>query len=385
VRVIALGLMSGTSLDGIDAALVRIVPQGESYGFEMLRFLSVPYENELLREIRAALPPNNATPAQLTGLHRDLGTAFARVGRMATSGMRVDYVASHGQTIWHDGSRHRTMQLGDPFILREALCATVCYDFRSADCAVGGHGAPLVPYVDALLVASPSEDRVALNIGGIANLTALPAGVGRNDVIAYDVGPGNMLIDAFVYERTRGVSRYDAFGALAARGTVHDAALRAMLADEYFTLAPPKSTGRERFGEQFLEIHDDVLATMSLEDGCATLTELTSASIASEIERLGLGRARVIVSGGGVKNETLMARIQARLAHARVESSDAIGIPADAKEALAFAILGYETLRERAANVPRVTGASRAVPLGAIAPFDFAHLYAEVQRECHWS
>lgn len=383
--MIAVGLMSGTSLDGIDAALVRLVPSHASYAIELLRFDTIPFDDALLRDIRAALPPNEGTAEQLAALHRDLGTAFARAARQVAGGSHVDYVASHGQTIWHDGPRHRTMQLGDPFVIREAVCATVCYDFRSADCAAGGHGAPLVPYVDALLFADDTEDRVAVNIGGIANVTALPAGVDRNDVIAFDTGPGNMLIDAFVFARTHGAERYDAGGTLAARGSVDARALAVLLDDEYFALHPPKTTGRERFGAQFLAAHAPLLDPLTLEDGCATLTELTAASLADAIDGLGLGGARVVVSGGGAQNATLMSRLQSHLESARVEPLDALGIPADAKEAVAFAILGYETLRERAANVPRATGASRAVALGAIAPFDFARLHAEVQRECHWS
>lgn len=383
--MIAIGLMSGTSLDGIDAALVRIVPQGSSYALELLHFVTVPFDDALLRRIRAALPPNEANADRLSALHRDLGTAFARAARAAAGGVRVDYVASHGQTMWHDGAQHRTMQLGDPFVIREALCATVCFDFRSADCAAGGHGAPLVPYVDALLFADANEDRVSLNIGGIANLTALPAGISNNDVVAYDTGPGNMLIDAFVQQRTNGIARYDEGGSFASAGRADDAALAAMLGDPYFALPAPKSTGRERFGAQFLTEHASHLDALSLEDGCATLAELTAATIADAIARERLDRARVLVGGGGAKNAALMARLQARLPETSVERVDVLGIPADAKEAVAFAILGYETLRERAANVPRATGASRSVALGAIAPFDFARLYAEVQRECHWS
>jgi anhydro-N-acetylmuramic acid kinase len=380
--MIAIGLMSGTSLDGIDAALVRIEPRGTSYAFELLRFATVPFGDALYDDIRAALPPHVATAEMLASLHRELGTAFARAARAVSGGVSVDFIASHGQTMWHDGPRHLTMQLGDPFIIRESLCATVCYDFRSADCAVGGHGAPLVPYVDALLLASDVEDRVALNIGGIANLTALPAGAERNDVAAFDVGPGNMLIDAFVNEKTLGDMNFDPDGAFAARGAIDVRALTTMLEDEYFAAAPPKSTGRERFGAQFLRQHRDVLGGLSLEDGCATLTELTAASVAAAIDGCRLAGARVLVSGGGAKNPSLMDRLQARLPHASIEPSDMVGIPADAKEALAFTVLGYETLRERAANVPRVTGAARAVSLGAVAPFDFARLHAEILREC---
>ncbi|MGC2131488.1 MAG: anhydro-N-acetylmuramic acid kinase [Candidatus Aquilonibacter sp.] len=380
--MIAVGLMSGTSLDGIDAALVRIVPRDMGYGIDLLNFVTMPFDGDLERRLRAALPPHEATAAAIAGLHRSLGAAFARAARSASGALAVDYVASHGQTIFHDGAAHLTMQIGDPFVIRESLRATVCYDFRTADCVVGGNGAPLVPYVDVLLLADPSEDRVALNIGGIANLTALPRGCVANDVQAFDCGPGVMLIDAFVQMRTGPGQRYDVDGALAAAGRVDETALEAMLSDPYFAQVAPKSTGRERFGAQFLLSYRHVLERLSTQDGCATLTELTAATVADAVAKLGMAAARVLCSGGGARNPVLMRRIAARLPQARVESSDTVGLRGDAKEAIAFAVLGYETLRERAANVPRVTGASHAVPLGAIAPFSLRRLMSEVEKEC---
>lgn len=377
--------MSGTSLDGIDAALVRIVPRGASYAVELLNFVTVPFEDTLDRQLRAALPPHSATAPTIADLHRRLGAAFARAARSAAGALSVDYIASHGQTIWHDGAAHSTLQLGDPFVMREAMRATVCYDFRSADCVLGGVGAPLVPYVDVLLLADPKEERVALNIGGIANVTSLPRGATANDVMAFDTGPGVMLLDAFVQMRTGEARRYDEDGALAAVGTVDEAALRNMLADPYFAQLAPKATGRERFGAQFLFAHRAALEGLSTEDGCATLTELTAASVADAITGLGMAGARVLCSGGGARNLELLRRLAARLPHARVEPTEMVGINGDAKEAIAFAVLGYETLRERAANVPRVTGASRAVPLGAIAPFALRRLIAEVESECRSS
>jgi anhydro-N-acetylmuramic acid kinase len=383
--MIAVGLMSGTSLDGIDAALVRILPRDAGYAVELLNFVTVPFDDTLDRQLRAALPPQTGTAAAIADLHRRLGAAFARAAHSAAGALSVDYVASHGQTLYHDGAAHCTMQLGDPFVIREALRATVCYDFRSADCVVGGSGAPLVPYVDVLLLGDPREDRVALNVGGIANITALPRGSSSNDVMAFDTGPGVMLIDAFVQMRSGGAQRYDEDGALAAVGRVDESALARMLADPYFAETPPKSTGRERFGAQFLLLHRHVLEKLSTEDGCATLTELTAASVSDAIAGLGMAGARLLCSGGGARNLALLRRLAARLPHARVETTDALGINGDAKEAIAFAVLGYETLRERAANVPRVTGASRAVPLGAIAPFALRRLIAEMEAECRSS
>ncbi len=380
--MIAIGLMSGTSLDGIDAALVRLTPSGERYALDLLGFTIVPFETSLLERLRDVLGPQPASLAALAALHRDLGLAFAHAGRAVAGALQVDFVAMHGQTIFHDGAHHLTTQIGDPFVVREALGATVCFDFRSADCAVGGHGAPLVPYVDAMLFASADEDRVALNVGGIANLTALPRGCSPFDVLAFDSGPGNILLDTFVRERTAGAEVMDEDGAYANAGCVDAALLESMLAEDYFAAAPPKSTGRELFGEGFLARHRAHLDELSLEDGCATLAALTARTLADGVRSVGLERARLLVGGGGAHNLAIMQGLQARLPHAAIETTDAMGIPSDAREAIAFAILGYETLRERAANVPRVTGASRAVPLGAIAPYALARVLAEVANEC---
>jgi anhydro-N-acetylmuramic acid kinase len=380
--MIAVGLMSGTSLDGIDAALVRIQPQAVGYRLELLRFETYPFEAGVLQSLHATLPPNDGSVAVVAALHHALGLAFGAAAQQVAGSTPIAYVASHGLTLWHDGPRNVTLQLGDPFALREATGATVCYDFRSADCAAGGHGAPLVPYFDALLFASAGEDRVAVNLGGIANITILPR---AGEVVAYDTGPGNMLLDAFVRERTRGATAFDRDGSFARAGIVDDDVLAALLVEDYFAAPPPKTTGRERFGGQFLTRHRDKLAGLSLEDGAATLTELTAATVAGAVAAAGFTGGRAIVSGGGARNAALLARLAARLAPIRVEISDALGVPVDAKEAMAFAMLGYETLRGRASNVPGATGARRAVPLGAIAPLHLRALLEEVERECRTS
>lgn len=380
--MLAVGLMSGTSLDGIDAALVRIVPRGRSYALDLLHAATMPFDDALSNALRAVLPPNEGSAEQLTLLHRALGNAFARAARTVCGALTIDYVASHGQTVYHDGPRHVTLQLADPFVIRETLNATVCFDFRSADCAVGGHGAPLVPYVDALLLASDDEDRVAVNIGGIANLTALPRTLDANDVVAFDSGPGVMLIDAFVQARTGGEMTMDEDGGFALSGTVDEALLAAMLADPYFAMQPPKSTGRERFGAQFLTAFEPRLGRLTIEDAAATLAAVTAHSIARAVRQLGLDSAHVLCSGGGARNPAITGLLGRLLPSARIDPSDVAGLPIDAKEAIAFAVLGYETLRERAANVPRVTGASRAVPLGAIAPHGLRELLAGIEAEC---
>jgi anhydro-N-acetylmuramic acid kinase len=379
--VIAIGLMSGTSLDGVDAALVSVKPRGESYSVELKDFATIPFDDELSSLIRAALPPETPPPAVVADLDRRIGVALAEAARCVAGAVNVAYVASHGLTLFHDGARHITMQIGDAFVLREALHATVCFDFRTADCVAGGEGAPLVPYVDALLLGSAGEDRVALNVGGIANITALPKGCRTDDAVAFDTGPGVMLVDAFVRSRTKGAAVMDSDGALAARGGVDELLLGEMLADPFFARPYPKSTGRERFGPHFLDRHA-TLERLSIEDGAATLTELTAVTVARAIESIHLEDARVLCSGGGTRNGWLMRRLAARLPRARIESTESFGLPVDAKEAIAFAVLGYETLRERAANIPRVTGARGAVTLGSIAPWKLRELLVEVDAEC---
>lgn len=374
--------MSGTSLDGIDAALVEIQPHGDGYGVDLRRFQMTAFDPDLNAALRTALPPNTGSLAETAHLHNVLGHAYARAAKSVAGSEPIAFIASHGQTVWHDGGAHVTLQLGDAFVIREALNATVCYDFRTADCAAGGNGAPLVAWVDALLLASPDEDRVALNLGGIANVTLMHAGAPPQDAVAFDTGPANMLLDSFVGARTGGRSRFDAGGSLAAAGRADDALVAAMLRDEYFAAAPPKTTGRERFGEQFLAQFGDALAKLSMQDGAATLTEVTAISIAQAVDRAGFARARIIVSGGGAHNRTLMTRLAARLPAARVELSDAMGVSSDAKEAIAFAVLGYETLRGRAANLPGATGAARRVLLGAVAPHKLRELLDAVAAEC---
>lgn len=380
--MLAIGLMSGTSLDGIDAALVEIRPRGDGYAVDLQRFESVPFEAGTRDQLLAVLPPNEGSVERLARLHKNLGDAYARAAQTVARPAKPNFIASHGQTVWHDGSAGLTLQIGSAFAIREALRATVCYDFRSGDTAAGGHGAPLVAHVDALLLRDDREDRVALNLGGIANVTLLRAGAPAHEAVAFDTGPANMLLDRFVADRTRNAATFDRDGALAAAGRVDEALLAVLMADEYFAASPPKTTGRERFGAQFLARYADRLARLSTQDGAATLTELTAASIAQSIARAGFAGARVIVSGGGTRNRALLARLAARLDPARVEASDAMGIPADAKEAIAFAVLGYETLRGRAANVPAATGATHAVVLGAIAPFELPELLAAIAREC---
>jgi len=382
----ALGLMSGTSLDGIDAALVEIAPRGSGYALEVLRFQTYPFDDGVRAKLRAALPPAVPAPADIVSLDRELGALFAQAAATLAGGEPPDYIASHGLTLFHRGRRCETMQIGDPYQLRDALEASVVFDFRRADCAAGGQGAPLVPFVDAMLFASAEEDVVALNLGGIANVTVLPRGQAATAALAWDTGPGNMLIDGFVQRWTGGAERFDPNGSYAARGKTEARVVRELVAREAFYLAlpPPKSTGRERFGLQLLDDHADLFASLSLEDACATLCAFTVATIADALDSYGPERALVVASGGGTRNASLMALLRERLekAGSRLITSDAYGIDTDAKEAIAFAVLGYETLRGRPANVPRATGASRPAVLGAIAPYALEAALAKMRAEC---
>lgn len=376
----AVGVMSGTSLDGIDVAMLELLPRGNGYGFILLRGATLPFAPELRERLFAALPPHEPPPRIVAALDRDLGTAIGEAIAQVAKGESIDFVASHGVTLYHDGNERTSVQIGDPFVIRELVQATVLSDFRRADCAAGGHGAPLVPYVDALLFRD-ERDTVALNVGGIANLAIVPRGSKSGDVRAWDTGPGNILIDAFV--RQRSGLPYDAFGEAASRGTVDRPLLFAMLADPFFSQRPPKSTGRERFGQAFLDRFEPELAKLSDDDGCATLLALTLEPIVAAIIDEAPRNARVIVSGGGARNREFVRQLAERLPGRSIERPEDSGIDGDLKEAISFAIVGYETLRGFAAVLPRVTGARHASLLGTIAPHALYELYAKISREAN--
>ncbi len=375
------GLMSGTSLDGIDAALIDVRSCGDGYGLKFLRGRTDPFEPAMRARLRAALPPNRPAPAAIAALDAELGRMLGALACALLGDERADLVASHGLTLYHDGAAHLTAQIGDPFAIRAVTGTTVISDFRRADCAVGGEGAPLVPYVDALVLGSADEDRVAINLGGIANLTVLPRGGSPAAARAWDCGPGNILIDGFVRSRTNGAESFDRDGGRASVGAVDRAALATLLSDDYFERVPPKSTGREWFGDAYLTRRESALQPLTLDNGCATLVALTVETIARDVERAAPAGARLILSGGGVHNRSLVAALGERLPAHPIERSDAFGIDADLKEASAFAVLGFVTLRERPANLPRATGARTAALLGTIAPVDLRALLAKMDAE----
>jgi anhydro-N-acetylmuramic acid kinase len=274
-------------------------------------------------------------------------------------------IGCHGQTIYHEG-RSNTMQIGEAAVIAERTGVPVVSNFRARDIAAGGQGAPLVPYTDYLLFRHRTRTRVALNIGGIANITLLPAGARPEDVVAFDTGPGNMAIDALAREFSGGKLNCDRGGKIAASGAVNVKLLDELLADPYYAKKPPKSAGREQYGQEFVTRLKST--GLPMRDLIATITVLTSATIAMAVEKLSARPSEIIVSGGGVHNPQIMAHLTGFLPGVTIASSSDYGIDSDAKEAIAFAVLAYETWRGRPSNLPSATGARRAVVLGSITP-----------------
>jgi len=372
--MIVAGVLSGTSLDGIDVALCDVRARGDRIDVRCDRFATVPFAEELRARIVAAYPPAPVGALEISALHAAIGEAFGDAVARVAGGAPLDAVASHGVTLAHDGDARHTLQLGDAFRIRERTKATVVYDFRSADTAAGGTGAPLVPFVDALLFAEYAPC-VALNLGGIANLTVLPEG------IAFDSGPANLPIDTYVAARSNGALRCDVDGALARAGTPDAALLARLLDDPYFGREPPKTTGREAFGDRYVAAIRAELDALRFEDAVATLSALTVETVAAAVRRAAPAARLLIVSGGGARNPALVDGLATALARVAVRRSDEYGIDADAKEAIAFAVLGFATLRERAAGMPRVTGARWPRVLGAIAPLGLEALLARARTD----
>ena len=314
----------------------------------------------------------------LCPLHFELGEAFAQAALAAcrAAGLRpdeVDAIGSHGQTVWHvppgQGETPSTLQLGSPAVIAQRTGITVVSDFRARDMAAGGQGAPLVPYVDYLLLADASRSRAVQNIGGIGNVTYLPAGRNPDAVIAFDTGPGNMLMDYAASRATGGRLAYDQDGRLARSGRIDPELLDAWMADPYFSLPPPKSTGRERFGVQRAARYYDAAEArgLSAPDILATLTAFTAASIADSYRRyLPALPDEALISGGGARNPALLEQLALRLAPCAVRLTDDVGLPTQAKESVAFALLAYETLHRRPGNLPAATGARFPVVLGSV-------------------
>lgn len=374
----AIGLMSGTSADGMDAAAVLIEGgNARRRATKLVALRSVSFDDRLRGEILLA-QEGELPLRRLFVLAVALGEAGADAARQAHAAAGwnepPDVVGFHGQTVFHDprgerSGRPLSMQIGEPAVVAHALRAPVVSNFRMADLLEGGEGAPLVPRFDYNQFASDTTDRVLLNLGGIANLTRIPAGAPIGAITAFDCGPGNMLLDGIVAALRPEGPRYDAGGGMAARGRVDDAVLAEFLAHPFFARQPPKSAGREEFGADYRARFLARTEGRSLEDRLRTAVEITAAGVARGVEQSGAGIPdEVIVSGGGAKNAALLDAIRARLPKSVVRTSDELGVPSEAKEAMAFAFLAAETLAGRPGNVPAATGARKEVVLGSITP-----------------
>jgi anhydro-N-acetylmuramic acid kinase len=371
--------MSGTSADGVDVAVVEIEGAPPALQWRLLHHATLPHPPDLRAAILAATRPETSAVDDLCTLNVSLGERFAQaaLAGIEAAGLaptQVHLVGSHGQTVWHapESRPPATLQLGEAAVIAERTGIAVVSNFRARDMAVGGQGAPLVAYVDVLLLTHPEEIRAAQNIGGIGNVTFLPA-ANRSDLspLAFDTGPGNVLLDYSAAHITGGRLTYDRDGALAAQGQVDNDLLVWLLDHPYFARRPPKSTGRELFGDAFARQvwqrgQDQGLVAADI---MATLTALTAQSIARAYHSfLPCLPEVVIASGGGAYNPTLMRMLADALRPARLLPAAALGIPDDAKEALAFAILAYETWHGRPGNLPAATGARHPVILGQVTP-----------------
>lgn len=371
---VVLGLMSGTSLDGVDAAVVRLDGSGATLRVETLSFVTPAYDDALRDAIAACAADATSSVRQVSQLSVRLAHAWAdaAIAAIAAAGVPgVDLVGSHGQTVHHvpvaDGCAglptRSTLQIGCPAVLATRLDAPVVSDFRAADVALGGQGAPLAPYLDGALFGHADETRVLLNLGGIANVTVLPPGA--PPALAFDTGPANLVLDALA-QRFLGRS-FDADGALAARGTPDDALLAGLLADPFFAAPPPKSTGREAFGPAYADALVARAAGVPPADLMATAVALTARSVAGAIHHFVTpAPARVIASGGGVRNPALMRALADALTPVPLETTATYGLDPDAKEAVLFAVLAHEWANGVATGLPAVTGASRAAMQGSL-------------------
>jgi len=397
--MIVAGVMSGTSVDGINVALVRFPSNGTGRvrgssphsnphsDFELLAHEEYPFPAPVRRAILGMMNAELAHVADLARLNFLLGELYAEAVTKTARKHRVklDLVGCHGQTLYHQGEAERflgrklavTWQTGEGAVIAAQLGVPVVSDFRPADIAAGGKGAPLVPFLDYLLYRNRRVGRIAQNIGGIANLTAIPAGASLRQVVALDTGPGNLVIDA-VMEELFG-RRYDRDGKVAASGRVLGGVVARLVRAHFFRQKPPRTAGREEFGREYVGRFLRICRGASKPDVVATATALTARSIADAVERFVLPRfvgprARqrrdheMIVSGGGAKNPTLMAMLRDEIAALGIglHFSDEFGLPAEAKEAVAFALLAHETWHRRPSNVPSATGAKRAAILGKI-------------------
>lgn len=376
--MIVAGVMSGTSADGIDVALVRVMGRGFRTRFELLSHKAFPYPAPVRRGVLAAMDAKSAKVADLARLNFLLAELYSEaiLSAQRSARIRCELVGCHGQTLYHQGDAQSflgrklavTWQAGEASLIAARVGTPVVSDFRPADMAAGGKGAPLVPFLDYVLFRHRRRGRIVQNIGGIGNLTAIPAGAKPEQVIAFDTGPGNMIIDALA-GRLLG-RRYDLDGKAAAKGEPIERVIHQALASPFFWQKPPRTAGREQFGEDFVNWFQRRCGRADRNDILATATALTARTIATSVEMV-MKRAKYrdfIVSGGGAKNPTLMRMIEEELApmKLKIQTTGNLGLPVDAKEAVAFALLAYQTWRRQPSNIPSATGARRPAILGKV-------------------
>lgn len=373
--------MSGTSADGVDAALVEWGEAPDARPFRLLAHREDAFDAALqtrIHRLAAGRCEPGETLRELVTLDVELGERFAAAARAVAeqAGVElaaVDAIASHGQTVAHHPEVRATLQIGDPSLIAERTGCTTVADFRTRDVAAGGEGAPLAPFFHYVAFADASENRVILNLGGIANITWLPAGAAPDDVVAFDVGPANALVDGVLQCETGGRERMDRDGLRAQRGRVDAPLLARLLDDDFLRASPPKSTGRERYGSREAEaLHREWRAAgRNVDDLVATLTAFTVGAVAHVLRTHLAEGARVdalLVGGGGARNPTLMAALGEALPGTRVEDFDAAGVPAGAAEAMAFSLMGRNAILGLPNHLPATTGARRAAVLGEIVP-----------------
>ena len=360
------GIMSGTSLDGIDVAVVDI-----KRGLVTTIAHTMTAYPDAIRQRILGVSNSQCATSEISRLNFELGELYAKAVKACCRKHNVpldsiELCGCHGQTIYHEGQglRRNTLQIGEADVIAERLGVPVVSGFRTRDMAAGGQGAPLVPFADYLLFANKKLNRVALNIGGIANITILPQGGSEAAVIAFDTGPGNMIVDQLVERLTAAKHRFDRNGALAAGGTVNKPLLDVLLKNRYFRAKPPKTAGREQYGAEFTE--NLIASGVPLIDLIATATAFTAATIAAAVYRFAQQTDELIAAGGGTHNRTLMNQLTAFLPTCRITTTAEFGVDPDAKEAVAFAILAWRTWHRQTGNLPGATGAARAVVLGKI-------------------
>ncbi|MEF3304132.1 anhydro-N-acetylmuramic acid kinase [Paenibacillus sp. GYB003] len=380
-----IGLMSGTSLDGVDAAVVKVGGNGPETKAELVGFTSVPYEDKLREKLKELCSVEHSDVAKVCGMNFYIAEVFANaaVRAAADAGIAmddIDLISSHGQTVWHipvadaaDWSLVRsTLQIGDISVIAKRTGKPVVGDYRTADMAVGGQGAPLVPYADFILFRDETKGRILQNIGGIGNCTAIPAGALPERIVAFDTGPGNMLIDQAVVTLSGGARSYDDGGAWAAEGRADAETVAELMSHPYFAMRPPKTTGRELFGKAFAQERIARMQANGLSDAdiVATFTAFTAHSIAQSYREYVFPVApaeEVIVSGGGAHNRTLLAMLGELLPEQAITTSEALGLSSDAKEAVAFALFANNFLFGLPNNLPSATGAAVPTVMGKLA------------------